>query len=45
MIYLVYSNQQMSIISHDLIDNKKIIVIKKAHDKLISNKKLKIQKK
>ena len=37
IIYLIYSNNNCSIISYNLIDNKKINVIKKAHDSNISN--------
>ena len=35
--YLIYANQQKSIISYDLINNKRINEIKKAHGKFISN--------
>ena len=37
MLYLIYANKQMSIISYDLFNNKKINEIKKAHAKFISN--------
>ena len=37
IIYLIYSTKNRSIISYDLIDNKKINEIKKAHNLLITN--------
>ena len=37
IIYLIYSNNQKSIIVYNLIDNKKINTIKNAHNKYISN--------
>ena len=37
ILYLIYTNKQCSIISYDLIDNKKINEIKNAHNKLILN--------
>lgn len=37
LIYLVYSNRNKSIITYDLIDNKKIKEIKEAHNEYISN--------
>ena len=37
LIYLIYSNKKISIISYNLIDNKKIIEIKNAHQNLITN--------
>ena len=35
--YLIYSTKNKSIISYDLIDNKKLIEIRKAHNLLITN--------
>jgi hypothetical protein len=37
ILYVIYTNKNISIISYDLIDNKKIITIKKAHDNYITN--------
>ena len=37
ILYLIYSNENNSIISYNLIDNKKINIIKNAHDKYICN--------
>ena len=37
MLYLIYSNKKRSIITYNLIDNKKIIEIKNAHEMLITN--------
>ena len=37
ILYLLYSNSHKSIISYDLIDNKKINEIKKAHNYYITN--------
>ena len=37
IMYLIYTNEKNSIICYDLIDNKKIIEIKKAHNKFIHN--------
>ena len=35
ILYLIYSNENNSIISYNLIDNKKINIIRNAHDKYI----------
>ena len=37
MLYLIYSNKKRSIITYNLIDNKKINEIKNAHEMLITN--------
>ena len=37
ILYLVYSNPKKSIISYDLINNKKINEIKEAHNEQITN--------
>ena len=37
ILYLIYSNENLSIISYDLIDNKIINEIKNAHDAFITN--------
>ena len=37
MLYLIYSNKTKSIITYNLIDNKKIFEIKNAHEMLITN--------
>ena len=37
ILYLIYTNEEKSIISYNLITNKKIIEIKNAHDEYISN--------
>ena len=37
ILYLIYTNNNSSIISFDLIDNKKIIEIKNAHEEYITN--------
>ena len=37
VFYLIYSNEKKSIISFNLIDNKKIIEVKNAHNKDITN--------
>ena len=37
ILYLIYANKNRSIVSYNLIDNKKIIEIKNAHNKDISN--------
>ena len=37
VIYLIYSTKNKSIISYDLIDNKKLIEVRKAHNSLITN--------
>ena len=37
IFYLIYTNKNISIIAHDLIDNRKIIEIKKAHEQYITN--------
>ena len=37
ILYLIYSNKDRSIIAYNIIDNKKIIEIKNAHNKFITN--------
>ena len=37
ILFLIYSNKEKSIITYDIINNKKIKEIKKAHDKYITN--------
>jgi len=37
LIYIIYSNNKKSIIAYNLIDNKKIIEIKNAHNENITN--------
>ena len=37
ILYLIYANKNKSIISYNIIDNKKINEIKNAHDKYITN--------
>jgi len=45
LLYLIYSNKKFSIIAHNIIDNKKIIEIKNAHNYHISNFKHYLDKK
>ena len=37
ILYIIYSNKKISIISYNLIDNKKNLEIRNAHNKLITN--------
>ena len=37
ILYLIYTNENKSILFFDLINNKKIIEIKNAHNKFITN--------